>query len=456
MSREQAQVAIIGAGITGLVTAFYLKKNNIPFHIYEHSDHIGGVIESVQEGDFLYETGPNSGTVSHPEAAELFEDLEGHCKLEEANTLAAKRLIWKNGRWHALPSGLMGGVATPLFRFSDKLRILGEPFRKKGEDPNESLAHLVKRRMGKSFLDYAVDPFILGIYAGDPEYIVPKYALPKLYRLEQDYGSFVGGTMKKAKEPKTDRDKKATRAIFSVEGGLENMVKAIVEVIGKENITTQCGKLDINKENDGYSVKGNHGNAHYKYVVGTTNTAEAAKLFPFISADALKPVTKLVYARVTEVALGFKKWEGIPLDAFGGLIPFREDRNILGVLFMSTLFKNRAPKDGALLTTFVGGMRKAELADLRGNELEDLIAKEMQITMGLKKFRPDLFRTKSHSRAIAQYGADSSERLEAIKKIETEHPGLILAGSMRDGIGMADRIKQGRQLADQISEQISL
>jgi oxygen-dependent protoporphyrinogen oxidase len=123
---------------------------------------------------------------------------------------------------------------------------------------------------------------------------------------------------------------------------------------------------------------------------------------------------------------------------------------------MSTLFKNRAPKNGALLTTFVGGMRKAEQADLRGKELEDLIAKEMQITMGLKKFRPDLFRTKSHSRAIAQYGADSSERLEAIKRIETEHPGLILAGSMRDGIGMADRIKQGRQLADQISEQISL
>ncbi|MBN2614657.1 MAG: protoporphyrinogen oxidase [Bacteroidales bacterium] len=445
MSNKQKQTAIIGAGITGLVTAFYLHKNKIPFHIYEKSDHIGGVIQTTKEGDFIYESGPNSGTISTPETAELFEDL--NLKPEVANSASAKRLIWKNGRWHALPSGLAGGVTTPLFTFGDKLRILGEPFRKKGNNPDETLADLVRRRMGKSFLNYAVDPFILGIYAGDPEYIVPKYALPKLYNLEQEYGSFVGGTIKKRKEPKDPRDDKATREIFSAEGGLEELVHALVAVLGKDNITTQCGTLTIEQKDHAYTVNGKE----YTHVVSTVNAPQLPVLFPFIKQQQFAAITNLKYARVTEVALGFKKWDGMSLDAFGGLIPFRENRDILGVLFMSTLFKNRAPKGGALITTFVGGMRKPEHADLKGKDLEDLIAKEMKITMGLKSFRPDLFRPRSYTEAIAQYGADSGPRLEAISEIEEKHPGLFLAGSIRNGIGMADRIKQGRQLAEQIA-----
>jgi protoporphyrinogen/coproporphyrinogen III oxidase len=119
-------------------------------------------------------------------------------------------------KWEPLPSGIIKGITTPLFTFPDKLRLLGEPFRKKGENPNETLADLVLRRMGKSFLDYAIDPFILGIYSGDPAKLVTKFAFPKLYRLEQDYGSFIKGALKKAKEPKTEREKKATKEIFSV------------------------------------------------------------------------------------------------------------------------------------------------------------------------------------------------------------------------------------------------
>ncbi|MBN2639962.1 MAG: protoporphyrinogen oxidase [Bacteroidales bacterium] len=445
MSNEQKRTAIIGAGLSGLVTAFYLHKNNIPFHIYEKSDHIGGVIHSVKEGEFIYETGPNSGTLSHPEAAELFEDL--NLKPEIANTASAKRLIWKKGRWYALPSGPLSGISTPLFTFGDKLRLLGEPFRKKGNDPDESLADLVKRRMGKSFLNYAVDPFILGIYAGDPEYIVPKYALPKLYNLEQDYGSFIGGSIKKRKEEKDPRDEKATRDIFSVEGGLEKLVNALVEAIGKENITTQCGSLEVQKIKDQYQINGKV----YSNVVSTITAQQLPDMFPFVDESRFSAITRLKYARVTEVALGFKKWEGMPLEAFGGLIPFRENRNILGILFMSSLFKNRAPEGGALLTTFVGGMRKPELADLKGKELEDLVAKEIKLTMGLKNFNPDLFRPKSYTRAIAQYGADSGPRLEAIQEIEEAHRGIFLAGSMRNGIGMADRIKQGRLIAEQIA-----
>ncbi len=446
---KNKKVAIIGAGITGLTTAFYIKKVGIPFTVFEKSDQIGGVMQSKNDGTFLYETGPNSGVISHAEMADLFEDLNGKCDLELADDASAKRLIWKSGNWHALPSGLISAVTTPLFSFYDKLSVLGEPFRKKGKNPNENLAALVKRRLGQSFLDYAIDPFILGIYAGDPAYIVPKYALPKLYNLEQNYGSFVGGAIKKSREPKTENDKKAGRKIFSAKGGLKNLVNALTNSIGRENI---CLNTDVEIIDNTFTILINGESEQFTHIVFTGVSKNLSSLMPFLSNDLLKPIENLKYAKVVEASIGFKKWNGIKLDAFGGLVPFKEDKNILGVLFMSSLFEDRAPKNGALFTVFSGGTRKEYLAELPENELKTIIAKDFKEMMSLQDFEPDLFELNYYSQAIAQYGADSEARLAGISKIEKENIGLFLAGSMRDGVGIADRVKQAKNIVLEISK----
>ena len=447
---REKKVAIIGAGITGLVTAFYLKKAGIAFRIFEKTSHIGGVIETCEQDGFVYEKGPNSGVLANPETVTFFEDLGGRCKPEIADASSAKRLIWKAGKWHPLPSGILGGITTPLFTAKDKLRLLGEPFRKKGTNPHETLDQMVIRRMGQSFLDYAIDPFILGIYAGDPAYIVPKYALPKLYQLEQNYGSFIGGAIKKKREKKTPAEKKVTREIFSVEGGLQRLTEALTEIIGEENIELNCAAITSEKTDQGYRVRFKENQEAFTHLVSTVNSDGLPVLFPFVEAESWQPVTNLQYAKVTEVAIGYKKWNGIPLDAFGGLIPFKEGRKLLGVLFMSCLFKNRAPHGGALLTTFVGGTRRPGLADLEEPELFSLVKKELEITMGIKNVEPDLFQFSTHRQAIAQYGADSEARFRAIAAIELQFPGLYLGGSVRDGIGMADRIKQAHFMATDI------
>ncbi len=454
MNTKNKKIAIIGAGITGLTTAYYLNKAGIDFKIFEKSDHIGGVIKSVNSKDFQYEIGPNSGVIANGEIADLFEELKSDCKHEVADHASAKRLIWKKNKWHALPSGPFSAVSTPLFTFYDKFRILGEPFRKKGDNPDETLSSLVKRRMGNSFLNYAIDPFILGIYAGDPDYIVPKYALPKLYNLEQKYGSFIGGAIKKRKEPKSDQDKKATREIFSMEGGLEKLPKALLKNIGEKQVIKNCQKLVVNKTEEGYSIQYNGEiKTGFTDIISTVNAKELPDILAFIDSEKLKSITNLKYAKVTEVTIGFNQWKGIKLDAFGGLVPFKENRNILGVLFMSTLFKNRAPEEGALLTIFVGGTRKETLAELNDDELKDLMAKEFKIMMGISDFNPDLFKTTHYKHAIAQYGADTKDRYEAIDIIEKEHPGLKLGGSLRNGVGIADRVKQGKEFASMFSNE---
>lgn len=441
------KVAIIGAGITGLTTAFYLKKAGIPFRIFEKSDKIGGVMQTKSDESFLYETGPNSGVISHAEMAELFEDLNGKCKLELANEASAKRLIWKKGKWEALPSGLLSAVTTPLFSFSDKLRVLGEPFRQKGNNPNENLADMVKRRLGKSFLDYAIDPFILGIYAGNPDYIVPKYALPKLYNLEQNYGSFIGGSFRKMKEPKSEKDKKANRKIFTAKGGLKRLVDALADFIGYDNIQLSA-QVEIVDNSFTLIIDGK--SEQYSQIVYSGISKNISTLMPFLNKDSIKPIESLKYAKVVEASIGFKNWSGIKLDAFGGLVPFIEDKNILGVLFMSSLFENRAPKNGALFTVFAGGIRKEYLAELPEKELKTIIAKDFMEMMGLKNFEPDLFELNYYKHAIAQYGADSAARIENISLLEKENPGLFLAGSMRDGVGIADRVKQAKSIANNL------
>lgn len=446
------RIAIIGAGLTGLTTAWYLKKNGIDFTLFEKSDRPGGVIRTIHENGFIYETGPNTGVLSHPEAFELLEELYPDCEIEIADQAAKARWIWKGSKWEPLPSGIFSAITTPLFTLGDKIRILGEPFREKGTDPEETLSHLVKRRLGKSFLNYAVDPFILGIYAGDPDFLVTKYALPKLYNLEQNYGSFIRGALKKSKEPKSEREKKATREVFSVKGGLQNLTDALVKQIGKDRIILNCDKTEVVPlEGNKYTIKTQDGNFHdYSHIVTTVGAHRLQQLIPFAFNENLEKICCLRYAKVAQVSLGFSKWQGIRLNAFGGLVPSGENRDILGALFISSFLKGRAPSEGALLSVFIGGLRRPDLPDLPDNKIISIVEKEISSMMKLSEFKPDLLRIHRYDHAIPQYGPESAEKLRTIEAIQKNHPGLILAGNIRDGIGMADRIKQGRTIAEQI------
>jgi len=486
MKTENREIIIIGAGLTGLTLAYYLKKKGRTPLVLEKSDRPGGVIQSHAEKGFTYESGPNTGVLSTKEIALLFEDLSQHCTLETGEGGANKRYVMKNGRWEPLPSGLLSAVKTPLFTLKDKFRILGEPFRKPGNNPDESVADMVRRRMGKSFLDYAVDPFISGIYAGDPSRLVTRYALPKLYALEQNYGSFIRGSIKKSREPKSDDEKKATRKVFSVKGGLGNLISALEKEIGRENIrygvrdlktahsgngftvsfTTSAGAVP-GRDTSGRPVPGGEGPAagsagneagaaetitmECSRLVSTAGGYALPEILTFIPPAELDPILSLNYAGVVQVAAGYSRWTGTPLDAFGGLVPSREKRQILGILFPSAIFRERAPEGGALLSVFLGGTRNRELITKSDEEITDIALGEIRKTLGAEG-EPDLLKVFRYEKAIPQYEISSGERLECIGELEGRYPGLILAGNIRDGIGMADRVKQAGLIADMLTE----
>jgi oxygen-dependent protoporphyrinogen oxidase len=235
MKKNQTDTVVIGSGLTGLTSAYYLNKARKSFIVIDKAEKTGGVIKTSQRDGFIFEEGPNTCVIGNTSVVELFEELAGFSEVELGNKDAAKRYILKKGKWHQLPSSLMTGITTPLFSFYDKIRILGELFRKKGDNPHENLSSFVRRRLGKSFLDYAIDPFILGVYAGDPSYIIPKYALPKLYNLEQEYGSLIGGSFKKQFAPKSALEKRVSRKVFSFKNGLSSLTDALYNKVGEEH-----------------------------------------------------------------------------------------------------------------------------------------------------------------------------------------------------------------------------
>ncbi|MFW5754696.1 MAG: protoporphyrinogen oxidase [Marinilabiliaceae bacterium] len=459
------RAVIIGAGLTGLTTAYYLKKKGWQVTILERDLRTGGAIHTYRENGFVFESGPNTGMISHPEVADLFEELSNQINVEPAREEAKRRLIWKHDRWYALPQSLKDGITTPLFSWKDKIKLLTEPFRGPGKNPNETLDHLVKRRMGKSFLDYAVDPFILGIYAGDPSQLVTRYALPKLYNLEQNYGSFIRGSIKKhaelARAKKNNpeyykRLKKASKKMFSMSGGLDQLIKALTAKFSDDEILLGCHNTSVCPADSNFTTKfEHHGNnecIESDAVVTTTGAHEVPNILPFLRDDEKKKITNLIYARVVQVSVGYTKWRGLPLRAFGGLVPSKEHRDILGILFLSAFLKNRAPEGGALLSVFLGGIRNQDLVDLKDEEIKKLVLPELQRMLMVPDEEPDLFRIFRHNHAIPQYSFSSGQRLETIHHIQDHFPGLMLGGNLRDGIGMADRIRQGTHIADDLDE----
>ena len=455
MKQSHTDIAIIGAGLTGLTTGFWLTRAGKQIQIIEKQDRAGGQIRTFQANGFIYESGPNTGVVSYPEVAELFAALSPDCTLETAREESKKRWIWKGNKFHALPSGLVSAVTTPLFTLYDKFRILGEPFRAKGTNPDESVAELAARRLGKSFVDYAVDPFLSGVYAGNPNTLITRHALPKLYNLEQDYGSFIKGSIAKAKLPKTDRDKLATKKVFSATGGLEKLSQALVKSIGQERITLSANDVKIEPQGNQWLItyctpEGEHSLIANK-VVTTCGAYALPDMLPFIPKEDIGQISNLHYAPIIQASVGFHNTHGLRFEAFGGLVPSKEKRDVLGILFPSACFVGRSPEEGALFSFFIGGVRHADMLDWSDEQLKNMILKNIH---SMLKFpadvQPDLIHIFRHQKAIPQYEKSSEARFKMIEELQNRYPGLILAGNIKGGIGMADRIRQATGIANEL------
>ncbi len=249
------KIVVIGAGISGLTSAYLLSKKGFDVKILEKRNSVGGSIESVIENGFMFDRGPNSALETTPVIGQLIRELELEPELLYASKLANKRYILRDNKLHSLPMSPQGLIKTKLFSTKAKFRLMAEPFVGRSNDGYyQSLAEFVKRRLGQEFLDYAINPFVAGVYAGRPEDLSVKSAFPKLYALEEKYGGLIIGTVRSIRERKKRAEvAKQSAKMLSFKSGMIALPKAIEKYFGN-NVLLSSEVVSVDKNESGFYI----------------------------------------------------------------------------------------------------------------------------------------------------------------------------------------------------------
>lgn len=451
-------IGVIGGGITGLTAAFYLRRKGFDVTVYEGSNRVGGVIQSLRSGGFLAEFGPNTILETSPKIAQLIEDAGLKSRRLDPDPRAKARYVVRYRRPIEMPGSPLGFFTTGLFSARAKLAVLREPFvppRRDGQE--ESIAEFVRRRLGREFLDHAIDALVAGVYAGDPEKLSVTHAFPKLGQLEARYGSLIKGQILGGKERKRRGEVAKDRAPkFSFDDGLQVLPDTLHERLGNA-VRLGAGVTSLTQTECGWKFGlrelGRESEATHDAVIYAGTAFGLARLsIQSPTAPDLKMFSEIRYPPVASVVLGFRREDvAHPCQGFGMLIPRVEGFKILGTIFSSSLFPNRAPAGHLLLTSYVGGERYPELASLSADELVGLTCKDLRELLGVKG--PPVFQhTVCYPRAIPQYNVGYGFYREAMSEIERHVPGLFLAGHYRDGVSLSDSILSGCNVADRAGQ----
>ncbi|MBL7988514.1 MAG: protoporphyrinogen oxidase [Chlorobi bacterium] len=449
------QALIIGGGISGAALLHYLALAGEDVLLLEKGERLGGVIGTHRnDAGALVETGPNSTQTSSPAILHLIESLGLGGQMIQASPLARNRYILRGGKLLPVPTSPPAFLRSQLFSVAAKLRLLREPFVGRATVPEESVAEFVRRRIGPEFLEYAINPFVSGVYAGRPERLSLQHAFPKMHNLEQQYGSLIRGAIrggrarrKGARQGETPRDR---AKLISFQEGMGTLPAAI-EQRWRDRIRLGTAVQRLERDDDGWVAVADAGTFRAARVVLAADAATAANLLQPHHSGVAGALREIEYPPVA-VAVSLYRRADIqhPLDGFGMLIPEVEHRKILGVIFSSTLFPNRAPEGMIALTTFIGGARQPELPLLGQDRLAELVYAEHAALLGAST-PPRSFNLTVWNRAIPQYNVGYGRVLDSIAGAELALPGLHLLGNYRGGVSVADCIQSARSLATAIA-----
>jgi protoporphyrinogen/coproporphyrinogen III oxidase len=468
---DHRSVAVVGAGITGLVAAYALRRRGVNVTLYEASGHAGGSIRTTHADGFLAEHGPSAFVTSAP-VDTLLSQLDLLDDVIPADPEANRRYVMRRGTLLPFPVTPWAMLSTRLLSTRAKLRVLMEPLVKARTDTSdESVASFVRRRLGREVLDYAVDPFISGIFAGDPETLSMAHAFPRVSELEQRYGSLSRGLMAQRREPSAPAVAPAVHdgplpasaprgaRLISFIDGMQTLPDALEAALAG-TVRLSCPVRLVHRHESRWVVDAGQDGASRARTVDAVVMATPAHILAAMELPAAlrkvsAPVEQVEYPPVSTITLGFHRAEvAHPLDGFGVLIPSAEQRTLLGVLFNSSLFPSRAPDGFVVLTCFVGGARLAGRAREDADLLLERVLLELRQMLGVRG-EPVFAKHVYWPRAIPQYTVGYQAVKDAADATEQQNPGLYLAGNYRNGVSVGDCIASGQQVADRVAGYLS-
>lgn len=457
---------MVGGGISGLATGHFLKQCGVRATVLEREGRAGGSIRTVRRNGFLFEPGPNSVLDNSEAMRQLIDEVGLTESVEYASEAATNRYIVRDSQLMALPASPIAFLRTRLFSARAKLRLLREPFiRPAPPEAEETLAEFVLRRLGREFLDYAIDPFVAGTFAGVPEELCVRSAFRRLHALEQEHGSLIRGAIRLKKQRRKERPEVQSdrlqagpsQRLFSFAGGFSTLVGALTAELG-DDLRTGTAVQGIERDGDGFSLLCSSPEGELQVKASSVALTIDAWAYPKVAFGFDFPLraalAQIPHPPVASVFLGYRLNPlGRDLDGFGFLTPRLEQRRILGTLWNSCLFGGRAPEGGIALTTFVGGRRQPENATWEDDQLVGAVREELRDLMGLEP-PPDEAIVHRWSHAIPQYTVGHGDFVRRIEAFEESQPGLYLAGNYRGGISLGDCVTNAQTMSARIATRI--
>jgi|HubBroStandDraft_1064217.scaffolds.fasta_scaffold01207_2 oxygen-dependent protoporphyrinogen oxidase len=454
-----APVAIVGGGISGLSTAYYLAQAGIPSTIIEARPRLGGVIQSEHVDGCVIEAGPDSFLSTKPAAMQLIRELGLADEVIGSNDHLRVTYVWKGGRLVPLPDGLQFMVptklvpllSTRLLSWPTKLRMGMELFHPPGRHPeDQSVADFVTSHYGAEAVDYLAEPLLSGIYGGSPAALSINSVLPRFVELEAKYGSLTKGVLAELKANKAQA--KRLPLFRTLKSGLGQMVSSLAARLEGHAKVLHSRAEAVERTGGGFRIRLEDGSLECTQLVLACEAHHAATLAAKLDGRLANLLGGIPYSSSMTVALGFSNSAfPKPLAGFGFLVPKRERRRLVACTWVGAKFSHRVPSGTTLLRCFLGGMDDAAVLSESDEAIVGMVVNELHGIVGVSG-APAFSRIFRWPRSMAQYTVGHPTRLAEIEARAAAIPGFQLAGNAYTGIGIPDCVRMGKQAAEAISK----
>jgi protoporphyrinogen/coproporphyrinogen III oxidase len=459
---RQKRIVVVGAGISGLATAFHLQEAlpAVEVLVLESQPRVGGAVWTERRNGYQFELGADSFQGNQASTLRLCHRLGIQGELIEPSPESQFRFLWHENRMHVLPSSLGGLLTSRLVSFGGAYRLLTERFRRgRAETGDESIYQFVQSRVGRGLAETFADAVTTGLYAGDAKLLSFRSCFPRLAAAASEHGSISRG-LPRVHKAERERARQAAGpephnnpVSVSFEKGMGRLVETLQERLRTPPRlgagVRQVRRTDGSEQRWEVIADGSEPLLADAVILACPALRQAGMLAD-LDPDLAEALLSVPYASVVVLGLGYRR-EHVPgiVESYGFVVPQRFRRDLLGVQFCSTIYRDRAPAGHVLLRVIAGGWHRREMASWDDDILVAVVRRELRVLLGISK-PPQFLSLARWPKTVPQYTIGHAQRVEKIEGLAGTHPGLFVTGSGFHGLSINACTEQAERVAQKV------
>ncbi|MBO6571806.1 protoporphyrinogen oxidase [bacterium] len=435
-------IAVLGGGISGLSTAWYLKKKGFEVTLFEAQEDTGGVIRSEPNQYSVFDFGPNTIRDKTGSVSEMIKDLGLEDEVLYMSESSKTRFIVRNGELKKIKQNPISFLFSDVLSWKGKKVLFSEPIRKSlNSDADESIGSFLERRIGKEAVEYLADPFFSGIYAGDIYSLSKNKLIGKLSDFEQEYGSITKGFLKSRKKKSSFKPK-----VISFKKGVQQLTETLSERLDDSILHEEVKSLQVQQSNFKVTT------TDHEYIFDkVVSCLPAYVLKEVLKTNAQKfenSLSEVNYSPMLSTQLVFKKEDmNLPENGFGFLVPRKENTRVLGAIWKSNIFPDQTEDEYVHVNLMTGGSHDIKVIDQDIRDIENEVIEEFSAIMNVKG-DAEMVSSKLWKNAIPQFCVDFASVEESMDRFQQENEGFYIGGNYRWGVSVSDCVDGAKNLSE--------